>query len=195
MPVHELPADYVEVEHLVLTARWNYLLLNLLALVPLAIGLIAMAFWWALVMRVRGPMPGPDVSLWARLVILLAVLPLHEWLHGVAIQRAGHKPRYGWKPSKMVLYATADNALFRRSEFLIVALAPLVGLTLLGMTLIAVLPDSLGYYVALAVMVNASSAIGDIVMVGALLRYPPSVLVRDEEDGIRIYQQTAPVTV
>jgi hypothetical protein len=113
--------------------------------------------------------------------LVLVMIPLHEGAHGLAIVAVGHQPRFGAKLSKMVVYATTDTGLFRRGEFLAVALAPLVALTLLGMFLVWVIPDWYGYYVSLAVVLNAGSAIG------VVLRYPPSALVRDEEDGIRVF--------
>jgi len=189
-PIHELPDGYHEVHHLVLTSRWNYIVLNLLAFVPLVLALAGMVGWFALVIKLRGQIIGglgTDWPLWARFAILLAVLPIHEALHGVAIRWAGHKPRYGAKLTKLVLYATADNALFRRNEYLVVALAPIVGITLIGMLLVLIAPDSFGFYVSLAVIFNAGCAIGDLVQSVVLLRYPSSVLVLDEEDGMRIY--------
>jgi hypothetical protein len=120
---------------------------------------------------------------------LLIVLPLHEWIHGQAIRWAGHRPRYGMMLSKGALYATSDSALFPRGAFLVIALAPLAVITLAGMALILVLPDTLGYYVALAVAFNAGSAIGDLWMAAVVWRYPASALVRDEADSIRIYMR------
>ena len=99
----------------------------------------------------------------------------------------GHQVRYGTKLSKGVLYATAENALFRRNEYLAVALAPLVGITLLAMMLMLIVPQGLAYYIGIAAVLNAGGAIGDLWSVGVLLRYPADVLVRDEADGFRIY--------
>ncbi|MBI5667227.1 MAG: DUF3267 domain-containing protein [Chloroflexi bacterium] len=187
-PVHELPPGYREVYHLVLLEPGKILLVNLLALLPLGAALLLMAGWWALVVRARGLFPGPAVPWWLGLLLaLLIVLPLHEWLHGQAIRWAGHRPRYGLLLSKGALYATADNALFPRDAYLVIALAPLVGITLLGMGLVVALPDSIGYYVALAVVFNAGSAIGDLWMAAVVLRYPRSALVRDEADSLRVY--------
>jgi hypothetical protein len=55
------------------------------------------------------------------------------------------------------------------------------------MALMIVVPDALGYYVGLVIVLNAGGAIGDLWMVGIVLRYPPHALVRDEADSIRIY--------
>lgn len=188
-PIHELPPGYREVYHLVLLRPGTALLVNLLALLPLAAALLLMAGWWSVVLRLRGAFPGgPEVPLWLGLiVVLLVVLPLHEGLHGLAIRWVGHRPRYGLLLSKGALYATADNALFPRNVFIVIALAPLVGITLLGMLLMLVLPDGLGYYAALAVVLNAGSAIGDLWMVRVVLRYSSAALVRDEADSLRLY--------
>lgn len=187
-PVHELPPGYHEVLHLVLLQPGKVLLVNLLALLPLGAAIAAMAGWWAFILRVRGLFPGPALPWWLGLLLaLVIVLPLHEWIHGQAIVWAGHRPRYGMMLTKGALYATADNALLPRDVFIVIALAPLVVITLLGMALMIVLPDSLGYYAALAVIFNAGSAIGDLWMAAVVLRYPRAALVRDEADSIRIY--------
>lgn len=191
VPIHELPSGYREVEHLVLLLPGRVLLLNLLALLPLGVALLLMAGWWTVVLRIRGTFPGgPAVSWWLGLLLaLVIVLPLHEWIHGQAIAWAGHRPRYGMMLSKGALYATSDNALFPRGAFLVIALAPLVVITLAGMMLMLLVPDTIGYYVALAVIFNAGSSIGDLWMAAVIWRYPQTALVRDEADSIRIYMK------
>jgi hypothetical protein len=187
-PIQELPPDYQEIRHVVLTEPKLLLWLNILALVPLLAMVIVMGWWWVLIARGLSPGGTVDVPWWiAVIAILLVVLPLHELLHGITIGAIGHRVRYGAKLSKGVLYATAENALFRRDEYLGVALAPLVAITLGAMALMVVVPQWLSYYVAIGAVLNAGGAIGDLWSVGILLRYPASVLVRDEADGFRIY--------
>jgi hypothetical protein len=188
-PINELPPDYHEVQHLVLLDQRKLLLINLLAFVPLATALVFMTGWWGLVVRLRGAKPGGvDLPWWFWVVlVVILVIPAHEGLHGLGILWAGHKPRFGMMLSKGAFYATADNALFRRNEFLVVALLPLVGITLIGMAFVYLLPDTIGYYAALAVILNAGSAIGDLWMTAVALRYPPHALVRDEMDSMRVY--------
>jgi len=185
-PITDLPPGYTEVEHLVVTDEKRLLWLNVLALIPLVISTAAMLGWWVLILRLRDGRPG-ELVWWAGLLIVLAVLPLHEGLHAAAIRWAGHKPRFGAKLDKGVLYATADGALFRRAEFIVIALAPIVVITLVGMVLMVVLPDWPAFWVGIAVIVNASSAIGDLWMVAVVRRYAGDALVRDEADGIRIF--------
>lgn len=192
-PIRELPADYTEALHYVLTEGRRLLWLNVAALVPLVIALLGMAVWWVVVMQLRAGQAEVEGSLpwWVGIIgIFVIVLPLHELIHGIAIQSLGHRARYGFKPSVGVLYATADGALFRRNEYVVIALAPLIVITLLGMGLMLIAPGWLAYTIAMGVVLNAGGAIGDIWSVVLTLRYPASALVRDEGDGFRIY--TAP---
>ncbi len=186
--LHEVPPDYAEIKHLLLTQDRLLLWLNILALVPLVLMLILMALWWVIVSWGHPPGASIDVPWWLALIVILGVvLPLHEFLHGLTIMAFGQRVRYGAKLSKGVLYATSDNALFRRNEYLAIALAPLVGITLAVMLLMVIAPQGLAYYLGIAAVLNAGGAIGDLWSVGVLVRYPEGVLVRDEADGFRIY--------
>ncbi len=196
-PIDELPESYIEAEHLVLTKAGMLFWLNVLSLLLIVPFFILMVVWSGLVVEVRGPFPSEvlaSVPVWVYWIATFMVLPLHELVHGLAIRWAGHKPRYGWKtfgvgPLRvpLALFATADGAYFRRDEFLIIALAPLVVITLAGLILVPVVPDVIGIYVSVAVMLNGGGAIGDIWMSVVCLGYPRSALVKDEADSIRVY--------
>lgn len=194
-PIHTLPADYAEVRHLVATEQRTLLWLNLASLIPLGLALLMMGWWWAFVQRLRGPYSTAfsETISWvvAVLVVLVITFGGHEAIHGLAIRWAGHRPRFGMELRKGVMYATADGALFPRNHFVIIALAPLVVITLVGMALMILVPDSIGYYIGLIVVLNAAGAIGDLWMTAAVLRYPPDTLVRDEADSIRIYARSS----
>ncbi|MBK9751086.1 MAG: DUF3267 domain-containing protein [Chloroflexi bacterium] len=189
-PITDLPADYVEVQHLVLTEPRLLFRLNLLGLIPLILAVVAMGVYGAWIAPLRPSIPPERVPLPDVLMIVLVIvitLPLHELIHGLAITYVGHKPTYGMKLDKGVLYATADQALFRRDEYLMVALAPLVVITLAALLLLWIVPNGLVYWLSLAVVLNAGGAIGDLWAVGVVLRHPRSVLVRDEADGFRVF--------
>ncbi|MBE2269406.1 MAG: DUF3267 domain-containing protein [Anaerolinea sp.] len=191
-PITELPPDAVEVEHVVLTEPRLLLRLNFLGIIPMVAALVIMALYWSLIAPLRPSIPperAPLPDLLMIVLIFVTVLPIHELLHGAAIAWVGHKPRYGMKLDKGVLYATADMALFRRDEYLIIALAPLVGITLGIMLLLWIAPNGWVYWLSLGVILNAGGAIGDLYAVGSLLKYPRSVIVRDEEDGFRIWRR------
>jgi hypothetical protein len=189
-PIRELPVEYQETLHYQLTNRRTLFWLNVAALVPLLLGVVWMGIWWSLVNPLRvGQMEGQTAIPWwlGTVLVFIVVLPLHELIHGLAIQLCGHQAHYGMKLNLGVLYATADQALFRRNEYILIALAPLVVITLIGLALVIILPASLGYYVSIGVALNAGGAIGDLWSVVILLRYPARALVRDEGDGFRIY--------
>jgi hypothetical protein len=194
-PITDLPEDYREVYYLTIEDQNTLLQLNILSVALLVPFIALMYIWQQAVLVLRGPLGGlenlPGVLLW---IFVLGVLPLHEWIHGLAIQRVGYTPRYGAKyvelgPIKLpyVLYATTDDGLFLRDQFITVALAPVVVITLLGMVLMLVVPDVLSTYIAAAVVINGSGAVGDLWMTVVARRYPPDALVRDEADSIRIY--------
>ncbi|MCA9860416.1 MAG: DUF3267 domain-containing protein, partial [Thermomicrobiales bacterium] len=74
---------------------------------------------------------GGDLILAGILTVALVVasMGIHEWIHGLAIRRAGGTPTYGARlvgNVMPVLYCTADGHLFTRTQFIGIALAPLV---------------------------------------------------------------------
>lgn len=197
-PVHTLPEDYEEVYCLSIIDTDKVLMLNVASIGLGALMLACMAVWSSLVEGLRGDYTVTEsIPSLVLLLLVLTVLPLHEWIHGIAIRWAGHRPRYGMKGVNIgpitipvVLFATADNAYFQRTPFIVIAMAPFVVITLTGMALMIFLPDYIGYYVGLALIINGAGAIGDIWMTVVVLRYPESkTLVRDEEDSIRVFVQ------
>ena len=189
-PVRALPPDYREVRYMSINERGVLLWLNVMSLVPLMIGGL-LVFGLLLVYHeaLNAPLAIAALpeSMPSQLGLLLVVLilPLHELVHGVVIARYGHKPRYGVK--LFVLFATSDGALFRRNEFVRIALAPLVVISIVGSVIMLFLPFGLGYWIALAITLNAAGAIGDLWMTAVALRYDSSALVRDEADSMRIF--------
>ena len=189
-PIKTLPPTYQQV-HLLSVGKLNVLIwLNIMSLFPLAISSL-LIFGSLLIYHteLNGPLviqALPDhIPSGVGLAIVLLVLPLHEWIHGLSIAHYGHKPRYGVK--WMVLFATSDNALFRRNEFIHIALAPLAVITAGGLLVLAVAPLGIAEWIALAISINAAGAIGDIWMTAVALRYDRSALIRDEEDSMRIF--------
>lgn len=194
-PITSLPPGYAETRQLIATEEKRLLWLNLLAFIPLALSGIAMFGWWLLVNQLRGEASQAEFPVILGVLLLLLVLPLHEGIHAVAIAGTGHRPRIGAKLDKGVLYATADGAYFRRGEFIVIALAPVVVITLGGMLLMLAFPGWPAFWFGLTVAVNAGSSIGDFWMADAVFRASSAALVRDEADGIRIFTPTAPQQV
>ena len=188
-PIRALPADYVEV-YVMRAAHprfWGPLVgLSLLALaLSAALGYgLSFAYYALGAPLVIGGLPD-SVSALAGLVLIVGVLPLHEWIHGLMMIGCGHRPRYGltW----YALYATADNAWFRRDEYLRILLAPLLVITVGSMVLVFFVPPAVGYWVILAMVVNATGAAGDLLMALIVRRAAAADLVQDERDGLRLF--------
>ncbi|NWF67694.1 MAG: DUF3267 domain-containing protein [Chloroflexi bacterium] len=198
--LRQLPPDYREAAHFTASDPKILLRLNLLALIPMLLAYFGLMGWQAWLRTQRAPISGGSEWLDALglLFALVGVLLLHEGFHGVAINAFGFPVRYGAKYADfgrfklpIFLYATTDGGYFRRGQFIIIALAPLLGITLLCLLASVVLPERLGLYIALTAAVNAGGAIGDLWMTWLALRYPPTALIKDEADSIRIYTQGA----
>ncbi len=186
--LYDLPAGYGEIRRVQLTERRLLFWLNILAIIPLILMVIWMAIWWGIASRGRATSSDPGIPWWLALILVFViVLPLHEFLHGITIRLLGYPVRYGANLSKGVLFATSDNALFWRNQYLAIALAPLVGMSALAMLIMLFASQGIAYYVALAAVLNAGGAIGDLWSAGVLIRYPAQVLIRDEAEGFRIY--------
>ena len=132
------------------------------------------AAWWH---------PGLDIL--ALLLAGMLIIVPHEWLHGLAIRYYGGTPRYGVGVSHFVMpyaYATTDHR-FTRNQFAVVLLAPLVGISLVGVPLMVL--TGWGWLV-LPLAANAGGAVVDCWMLLTVLGYPVHVRVEDHETGVRI---------
>jgi Putative zincin peptidase len=133
----------------------------------------------------------PGVLLW--LAINAAgyclMLLLHELLHGAAFLLWGGRPYLGAK-LPYALYCGAKNQLFRRNQYLVVGLAPLVVITLAGL-IVTLLSPTLASYTLFVTVGNISGAAGDVWSVRRLARLLATTLVEDTEAGYRAWEVTA----
>ncbi len=124
-------------------------------------------------------------------MILLGIvltLVLHELVHGMVMRAYGATPQYGviWK--QMMFYATAPGFAFPRNGYIVIALAPLVFISVLVVLGMWALQGTL--WVALLTIcgtLNASGAVGDMWITSIVLRYPVTARIVDERDGIRVF--------
>lgn len=122
------------------------------------------------------------------LAIVVVGLAAHEFIHGIAFASFGGRPRFGAKMMKRVtpvLYCTAPGALFTRSQFLVIVLAPLVVINGLGIVLIQT--TDIGGWLVVPLAVNMSGAIGDLWIAAKVSRLPAGTRVEDMEDGVRFH--------
>jgi hypothetical protein len=186
---NSLPDGYQEILYWRITEKKSRILfMNILA-IPLFI--IFGLFFSALADRL-GRLPSSiEFGLREVGMILLGViltLVLHELVHGMAMQMYGANPKYGviWK--QMMLYATSPGFAYRRNNYVVVALAPLVLISILIVLGLWVLQGTL--WVALLAVcgtINASGAVGDMWITTIALRFAPTAHIMDERDGIRVF--------
>ena len=188
-----LPADYKEVLHWRVTENIRRVIILNLLTVPLGI-VIGTGFFAFLILFGRPPIVRIDGSSQEWILLLLSlvlVLILHEWVHGLTMQVYGARPRYGiiWKG--LMLYASAQGYAFRRNQYVVIALAPLVTLSLLACLSILLLAGYQAvWFIPAYAVVNGAGSIGDMWISSIVLRYPSHAYIVDEQDGMRVFLPT-----
>ncbi|BAY92730.1 hypothetical protein FDUTEX481_00698 [Tolypothrix sp. PCC 7601] len=120
-------------------------------------------------------------------VVTFGTIIVHELVHGIAFAAFGGSPRYGLKIKYLLplAYATSPGNFFRRNNFLVIGLAPLVVIDILCLLLLAIFPQA--PWLIWVIAINTGGAIGDIWMAVQLIRCPQSIRVEDREEGMAIY--------
>jgi len=163
------------------------LALNGLSLLLMLVGLIGALLWrrvWGLGTTITFP-------LWAFIGALLLMYPLHEACHGLAMYWYGARPRFGFMRAGeglVAFYTTAPGYAFHRSAYLVISLAPLVGVSALALIELGLVREATWAGLFTVILAgNLAGSIGDLWMVLIILRYPSEAYVMDERDGMRLY--------
>lgn len=120
------------------------------------------------------------------LIVLAMMVVLHEGLHGLMFWHfTGDRPTFGFKG--LYAYAAAPSWYLPRNQHLVVALAPLLVITLGGLLLVALLPEAAVLPIIAIVALNAGGAIGDILVALWLLRIDAAALIQDTGDAITVF--------
>lgn len=193
-PIKALPSGYQpdKVIHILDDAVMRILERYNLYLIP---PFLISGFLWRAWVQSMTDARSIDLSLFHNGVLwLLAVagtLILHEAIHGLAMLWAGYQPRFGvFYQGKIpiALYATTDNGYFRRTPFLIMALAPLVVITGLCLGLMWITPYNVHFYLIIALVINGSGAAGDLYMSQLAWGYTEeTTLILDHAEGVTIF--------
>ena len=192
-PIHSgvLPPHYREVLYWKITqSRWQVILVNLLSL-PLAALMALVFFGWLGILHPVGMLRLQLLQVVSAIAAIVGTLVLHEGVHGLGMLAYGARPRFGILWQGLMIYATSPGYAFRRNAYIGVALAPLIGLSLLALIAIAFLPPFLAALVALCATVNGAGAVGDLWIVLKTLRYPPQAYIMDKRDGMQIFMPGA----
>ena len=192
----DLPQSYTLAWQFDIRQKREVIVLNLMGAVLLLVSWIGFS---ALARLLR---PGTAVSgttiasgdlgqllLFIGIVILATVVMLvvHEGFHGLFFWLFSHaRPRFAFKV--YYAYAAAPDWYFPRWQYIIIGLAPLVGITLLGIAGLAWLPVSWLVPTLMLLVFNTSGAVGDMWVVGRLLANPASTYIRDYGDKIEFYK-------
>jgi hypothetical protein len=120
-------------------------------------------------------------------IALVLVLLIHELVHGVFFWWfAGKRPTFGVKG--LYVYAAASpEVYYPRNQYLIVGIAPLLLLTLVGLSLMLIVPIVAVSVLSLFIAFNAAGSAGDLVMAVRLLSYSPDTLMQDSDTGVVVY--------
>ncbi len=121
------------------------------------------------------------------IVVFVATLIIHEWMHGLIMRWYGGRPKFGMTRNGVVATITAPGYGFRRNTVILVALTPFVALTCLALLGIWLLQGT--YWVAMCSLiaaVNAGVTVNDLWLIAILLRYPRNAWTVDDKDGMRI---------
>ncbi len=184
------PPGYRLAHRFRLSRRWTLLWINVTAIALFVVTLGAAFSGLLIYARLGAPLVRTDLPAflpaWAYVLLLIGTLILHEALHGLAMLVCGARPIFGAQLTRLVLYTTSQ-AFFSRRAYLFVTLAPLFGVTLLGLPAMLLLPSGLAIWAAIMVAMNVASSLGDLWMGAVIASFPPEARFRDEMDGMSIF--------
>lgn len=126
---------------------------------------------------------GPEVL---SVVLIGGVIAVHEFIHGAAMKHYGGDPEYGYGLVQFILpyaYATSEES-FTRNQFIVIALAPLVMLTGVLLSIAVAFRWSV---LLLPLALNVGGAVSDVWMIRILFQYPDTIAVVDTTMGLEIY--------
>lgn len=125
-------------------------------------------------------------------VALTAVLVIaHEAIHGLVMLAFGARPRFGAILVGRVMpavYATSDGHRFNRGQYLTVAVAPAITISVLGFW--ACFGPWAGYLI-LPLALHLGGCVGDGFAFWRVLRERPGTEYQDLRDGIRFHRLPA----
>jgi hypothetical protein len=170
------------------TSIWFKLALNFLGLLLFVITFIAAAnIRSSIIGNWELPLSGNFFTLllvW--LIVLVAVIILHEVIHGLMFFSFGGRPHFGFKLVGKFLpafYTTSTGTILSRIQYSITTLAPFLILSLLSFLVSVFSVGVIATSAILAIAINVSCSIGDLVMSWKIWRVGSKSLFEDTEDG------------
>jgi hypothetical protein len=122
--------------------------------------------------------------------ITLVMMVAHEAIHGLFFWIfTGSRPQFGFRG--LYAFAAAPNWFLPRRSYLVVALAPVVLITLAGVAAVFLIAEPWLPALLFLVAMNFSGSVGDMMVAVWLLQKPTSDLVQDYGYGVRFYRPAA----
>ena len=127
-------------------------------------------------------------QLFGMLIAIVLYMLAHELIHGIFIKKySGKKAKYGFTG----LYAFAgSDAYFNKSQYIVIALAPVVFFGIVFLLLNIFLPANLFWPIYFMQIMNLSGAAGDFYITALACRLPSDILTRDSGVSMKIYSRT-----
>lgn len=114
------------------------------------------------------------------LALPIASIVLHELVHGFFLWLfTRERPRFGVKG--LFAYASSPGWYIPRNQYIVVALAPFVLITLVGIGCLMLLPQLAILPLVLVLATNAAGAVGDLAITGWILTRPPVTYVSETD--------------
>lgn len=195
-PIKVLPENYSKSG--VINLATNRVVLKLINLISLG---MLFLYGWLFVQAIYWLRPGDAVhglrvdidglfsiigAIFYVLLIYVFMIVLHEAVHGLFFWFfTRSKPVYALR--LYYAYAAAPDWYLPRRQYLVIALAPFLLLTVLGLLLITVVPAGWFFTLLVLVAVNASGAVGDVAIAIWVFLQPRDCLARDQGDEVTLY--------
>jgi hypothetical protein len=164
--------------------------MNVVAVVLLAVGILVYGLAWSgeqnRSFRITGV--GLLLAVVTTLILTLALMLIHEGIHGLAIVCSGGTARFGVTMIARVMpafYCTAPEKRFTRTQYIAIGLAPLLTLGVGCGIAVALAP--FGGWLVLPSAVHLSGCAGDIAMVWVAARQPRGTTIEDLQTGVRFW--------
>lgn len=121
-------------------------------------------------------------------ILMVAVILIHEVIHGAVAALFGTRPSFGIGPG--FAYTTFLDSM-GKAAYLAVGIAPLLLMSIGAVALALIWPAAAGWMIAGAV-INASGAVGDLWMAHRIIRAPAAARFHDLADGFAVYVPDLP---
>lgn len=197
--VRTLPEAFSISWSLDMRERQNLIIANIAGLALLLLsawGFTRLAFLWRPDLHIQ--LTIKNLSGWViilELIIATALMVfIHEGFHGMCFW-IFTRTRPQFALTRFYAYASAVDWYLPRGQYLLTALAPLIGINGLGLLLLAFGPQSLILPVLVILIFNASGTAGDLWVAGVLLFQPADTYVHDLGDRVEFFKDHQQITL